>query len=186
MKTVAEQLGQTPHLSPLLRKLRGVGLVVPDDLRGLAVTRGCSHYQQPRDFEKTPDPRTEQVSNLELAIAMVTAAQSFDPTLVRCAAQLLSGGDIKVEAIARLAVQERAVPVLRHISKAGAEMDSEDGEKWRRLLALLPATADIPEGRLPHRTRFVSLAGVSRVNGRLQQTLRSVWLRPETYAHAQR
>jgi hypothetical protein len=186
MQTVAEQLGQTPHLSPLLRKLRGVGLVVPDDLRRLAVARGCSHYQQPGDLEKTPDPRTEQVSNVELAIAMVTAAQSFDPILVRCAAQLLSGSDIKEEAVVRLAVQERAVPVIRHIAKAGAEMDTEDGAKWRRLLALLPAVPEIPEGRLPHRTRFASLSGVIRVNGHLQRTTRSVWLRPEAHAQVQR
>ena len=112
MKTVAEQLGQTPHLSPLLRKLRAVGLVGPDDLRRLAVARGCTHYRQPDDIGKSFDPRTEQVSDVELAIAMVSGAQSFDPVLVRCAAQLLSGIDVSVELIARLAAQERAVPVI--------------------------------------------------------------------------
>jgi hypothetical protein len=182
MKTVAEQLGQTPHLSPLLRKLRAVGLVAPDDLRRLAVARGCNHYQQPNDAGKLLDVRTERVSNVELAIAMVNAAQSFDPVLVRCAAQLLSGSDVSVEAIARLAIQERALPVIRHIAKAGVEMDSEAEEKWQRLLALLPVTAEVLEGRLPHRTRFVSQSGVSRVDGRLTRIPRSIWLRPEPHA----
>jgi hypothetical protein len=99
---------------------------------------------------------------------------------------LLSGSDITEEAVARLAVQERAVPVIRHIAEAGAEMDSEGGTKWRRLLGLLPATADIPEGRLPHRTRFASQSGISRINGQLQRSGRSVWLRPEPQATAHR
>ena len=179
MRTVAEQLGQTPHLSPLLRKLRAVGLVAPDDLRRLAVARGCGHYQRPDDQDRPLDPRTAQVPNLELAIAMVTAAQSFDPVLVRCAAQLLSGDDISVEAIVRLAVQERAVQVILYIAKAGLEMDLIGQDKWRHLLDELPAAPEVSEGRLPHRTRFVSQSGVSRVNGLLQRTSRSVWLRPE-------
>jgi hypothetical protein len=182
MKTVAEQLGQTPHLSPLLRKLRAVGLVAPDDLRRLAVARGCSHYRQTDDQSRSFDPRVEQISNLELAIAMVTAAQSFDPVLVRCASQLLSGNNISVEAIVRLAKQERAVRVIRHIAKAGAELDTEDEDKWRRLLTLLPDTPEIPEGRLPHWTRFVSQTGITRVGKRLDRTPRSIWLRPTPLA----
>jgi hypothetical protein len=91
---------------------------------------------------------------------------------------LFSGNDIPVDSLARLAVLERAVPVIRHIANAGVETDLEDRTKWRRLLDLLPATPEIPEGRLPHRTRFVSQSGVSRVNGRLKRTTCSVWLRP--------
>ncbi len=93
MPTVAKQLGQAPHLSPLLRRLRKMGLAEPEDLRRLAVARGCTHYRRPDDINPLVDPGSAQVSNLELAIAMVTAAQSFDPVLVRCAAQLLSGED---------------------------------------------------------------------------------------------
>lgn len=186
MKTVAEQLGQTPHLSPLLRKLRTVGLVTPDDLLHLAVARGCSHYQQPDDQGRLLGSRTSRISNLELALAMVTAAQSFDPMLVRCAAQLLSGVDISVEAIARLAMQERAVQVVRHIAKAGLEMDLMGQDKWRRLLGILPAAPEVPEGRLPHWTRFISQTGITRHNGLLERTPRTIWLRPEPRAQVQR
>ena len=86
MPTIAEQIGQTPHLSPLLRRLRSAGLAEPDDLRRLAVARGCWHYRRPDDDVRPPsDPGPEIVSNLELAMGMLTAAQSFDPVLVRCA-----------------------------------------------------------------------------------------------------
>lgn len=177
MKTVAEQLGQTPHLSPLLRRLRRLGLKDPYDLLRLAVARGCTHYRCSDDSDPPIDPGYAQVSNLDLAIAMVTAAQSFDPVLVRCAAQLLSGNNIPVEAIVRLAIQERAVRVIRYIAKAGKELDPEDGDKWRRLLVLLPAAPEIPEGRLPHRTRFVSQSGITRIGNHLDRTPRSIWLR---------
>lgn len=178
MKTLAEQIGQTPHLSPLLRKLRKVGLIFPDDLRRLAVARGCDHYRQSDDLSKSFDSGSEQISNLELAIAMVTAAQDFDPVLVRCAAQLLSGEDISAESIARLAVLERAVLVVRHIARAGLEMDAQGHDKWRRLLEILPSAPEVAEGRLPHRTRFVSQSGLLRVNGRIERGERSIWLRP--------
>ena len=185
MKTVAEQVGQTPHLSPLLRRLRSLGLTEPEDLRRLAVVRGCKHYRRPGDDLRPPlDPGPERVSDLELAMGMLTAAQGFDPVLVRCAAQLLGGDEMAVDAIVRLAVQERAVPVVRHIARAGAEMDSEGRGKWRRLLAVLPAMPEIPEGRLPHRTRFVSQSGLAKHNGRLERTGHWVWLRPRPDTHS--
>lgn len=186
MKTVAEQIGQTPHLSPLLRRLRKVGLTEPDDLRRLAVARGCEHYRHPDDdFVNQPSQSAwEKISDLELAMGMLTAAQRFDAVLVRCAAQLLSGEGIDVSGVARLAVQERVVPVVRHIARAGAEADVVGREKWLRLLAMLPASLEVSEGRLPHRTRFVSVGGLSRRNGHLDRTVYCVWLRPQSHPGA--
>ncbi len=186
MITVAEQIGQTPHLSPLLRRLRSVGLTQPDDLRRLAVARGCWHYRRPDDDLKKEcsSPVWENVSDVELAMGMLTAAQRFDPVLVRCAAQLLSGDRISIETIVRLAVQERAVPVVRHIASAGAALDSETREKWQRLLAMLPAGPEVIEGRLPHRTRFVSEGGLFRRNGHLDRTGHRAWLRPRQYTQS--
>jgi len=184
MKTVAEQIGQTPHLSPLLRRLRRSGLTEPHDLRRLAVDRGCWHYRQPDDDFEKQAPRShelETISDLELAMGMLTAAQRFDPIFVRCAAQLLSGPGIAVDAVARLAVQERVVPVVRHIARAGAAEDVVGREKWQRLLAMLPAAPEVSEGRLPHRTRFVSDSGLTRRDGRLDRTGHRVWLRPQSH-----
>ena len=179
MPTVAEQIGQTPHLSPLLRRLRHCGLAEPEDLRRLAVARGCWHYRRPNDDLHPPtDPGRKSVSNLELAMGMLTAAQRFDPVLVRCAAQLLSGDGIPVAAIVRLARQERAVPVVCHIAQAAVSMDLENRGKWEQLLASLPAVPAVAEGRLPHRTRFVLESGLSWRNGRLEARGNRVWLRP--------
>jgi hypothetical protein len=179
--TVAEQVGQTPHLSPLLHRLHGVGLTQLEDLRRLAVARGCLHYGRPEDaaVDEPRDSRWTSVSDLELAMGMLTAAQRFDPLLVRCAAQLLSSDGIAVDPIVRLAVQERAVPLVRHIARAGVAMDFEGRARWQRLLARLPVGPEVPEGRLPHETRFVSYSGVSRKNGRLDRTGHRNWLRPQ-------
>jgi hypothetical protein len=111
-------------------------------------------------------------------MGMLTAAQRFDPVLVRCAAQLLSGDGIPVDAIVRLAEQERAVPVVRHIAQAAVSMDLEHRGKWQQLLATLPAAPAVAEGRLPHRTRFVLESGLSWRNGRLEARGSRVWLRP--------
>lgn len=180
MKTVAEQLGQTPHLSPLLRRLRRQGLSDPDQLRRLAVVRGCAHYRNIDDSSYPPDPGQEVVSDAELAVAMVSGAQEFDPLLIRCAAQLLSGDAVPVELLARLAIQERAVAVVRHIAQAATELDAENAARWQRLLALLPSARTAPaEGRLPHRSRFAVQTGVRRSEGLLERGIFSVWLRPQ-------
>ena len=183
MKTVAEQIGGTPHLSPLLRRLRGIGLTEPDDLRRVAVARGCWHYRQPDDDLGTERSNHcwESVSDLELAMGMLTAAQRFDPVLIRCAAQLLSGGQVSLQEIVRLAVHERAVSVVRHIAQSGMEMDVENRERWEQLLGLLPRGPEVSEGRLPHRSRFASVTGIARRNGRLDRGRNSVWLRPGSY-----
>ena len=169
MKTVAEQLGQTPHLSPLLRRLRMLGLANAQDLRRLAVARGCDHYRSADDVAYPADPGLALISNVELAVAMVSGAQDFGPVLVRCAAQLLSGDTIPMEALARLAIQERAVPVIRHIARAALEMDVERTPRWQKLLSPLPNTGQqLPDGRLPHPSRFAIQTGIRRVNGRLE------------------
>ena len=170
MKTIAEQLGQTPHPSPLLRRLRKQGLSNPEQLRRLAVVRGCAHYRNVDDRSDPTDPGQEVVSDGELAVAMVSGVQEFDPLLIRCAAQLLSGDSVPVELLARLAIQERAVPVVRHIAQAATELDAGHAARWQRLLALLPSDRTAPpEGRLPHRSRFALQTGVRRIEGRLER-----------------
>lgn len=154
------------------------GLAEPQALRQLAVARGCTHYQNVDDTSGPLNPGAERLSNLELAIAMVSGAQEFEPTLIRCAAQLLSGEDIDVEKLARMAVQERAAPVIRHIARAAAEMDTGRETRWRKLLSLLPKVPKASEGCLSHRSRFVTQTGLLRINGRLQRTAVSRWLSP--------
>ncbi len=160
-----------------------LGLTNPQQLRRLAVARGCSHYRNADDFYP-PDPGSTVLSDVELAVAMISGAQEFDPILVRCAAQLLSGDNVKQEKLARLAIQERAVPVVRHIAQAALELDVGQTARWQRLLSLLPPVRSLPTaGRLPHRSRFAVQTGIRRVNGRLEREISSVWLRPTLRTH---
>jgi hypothetical protein len=180
VKTVAEQIGQTPHLSPLLRRLRRLGFTQPDDLRRLAVFRGCQHYRRPGDDNDPPrDPGTHVVSNEELVIALVSGAQQFDPIFIRCAAQLASGEATSMVRLAQLAREERATPVLRHIARAGLKTASPGQQGWNDLLARLPVTAEIQDGRLPHPSRFVSETGLIRRGKVLDRSGDRVWLRPD-------
>jgi hypothetical protein len=145
------------------------------------VVRGCAHYRDIEDSSCPTDSGQEVVSDAELAVAMVSGAQEFDPLLIRCAAQLLSGAAVPVELLARLAIQERAVPAVRHIAQAAMELDAEHAARWQRLLALLPSERTAPpEGRLPHRSRFALQTGVRRIEGRLARGIFSVWLRPHS------
>jgi hypothetical protein len=50
--TLAEKLGSPPHLSPLLRKARNLGLDA-DGLERLAIARGCDYYSV---VESLPTP----------------------------------------------------------------------------------------------------------------------------------
>lgn len=185
MKSIAEQIGETPHLSPLLRRLRQLGFANPDDLRRLAVKRGRQHYRRPDDdLAAVVDPGLGILSNVELAVALVSGAQQFDPVIIRCAAQILSGDGIALDRLVHLARQERAVPALRHIARAGVEADEIGRDTWQQVLDKLPTAQEIPDGRLPHRTRFVSETGLAMRDRKLDRSGHKIWLRPGKHAHA--
>lgn len=177
MRTTAETLGQTAHLSPLLRKTRKLGLAAPRALLGLAARRGCRHYA-PAELApaEVVDPGRERLSDLELAVALMSGAQRYDPQLVRCAAQLLGAPGIEPAALARAAVMERCGPILRHIAESALRFDPDRREFWTRALAALPASSPIRPGLLPHPTRFIVQSGIA--NPRRPGARRAVWLRP--------
>lgn len=177
MSTIAENLGGTAHLSPVLRKARRCGLHTPGDLLRLAVRRGCRHYA-PADYDEAAviEPGQERLSDLEVAMALMTAAQNYDPQLLRCAAQLLGSPAIRAGALVRMAVMERCVPIVRHIAESAARYDDVRREFWTEVLADLPAGRPVRAGVLPHPTRFVSQTGYT--NPRRKTDRRTVWLRP--------
>ena len=177
MSTIAENLGGTAHLSPLLRKVRRCGLHGPDDLLRLAVRRGCRHYT-PADYDEAAviEPGLAQLSDLEVAMALMTAAQTYDPQWLRCAAQLLGSPAIRAGAVVRMAVMERCVPIVRHIAEAAVRYDDVGRDFWTDVLVALPAGRPVRPGVLPHPTRFVAQTGVT--NPRRQADRRTVWLRP--------
>jgi hypothetical protein len=176
MSTIAEQMGRSPHLSPLLRKMRFLGLANPDDLRKIAVKRGCSHYRQPGDdFDALPDPGRRRLPDIELAFAMLSASQAFDTRRIRAAVQLLSDVKTPPNKIVRLAKMERCEPLIRQVAEAGARFDDERADFWREILDGV-ATAPIPPaGRMPHPSRYYAETGISSAKGRTRG--KRMWLR---------
>lgn len=177
-KSVSERLGGTPHLSPLLRKTRRLGLATPHSLLTLAVKRGCTHYTPP-DFIASDvfDPGESQLSDTELAIALISGAQEFDPQRIRCAAQLLGSPGVHPEIAARLAAMERCGQIIAHIARAALRFDTpERAAFWQSLLSRIKSPASVASGVLPHPSRFMVQAGFTGL--RLAGPAASLWLKP--------
>src|SRR5437762_909324 len=150
-ETLARKLGTTAHLSPLLRKALRLGLG-PRELETLAVQRGCQHYSDGSEPER-PLVSEEQLSNEELAIALLSTALRYDPHSIRCGAAMLSAEGNGPRRLAHLAVMERAVAVVRYVAEAGRKFEPQN-EFWQRLLDALPPGAAPRPGVMPHPTRF--------------------------------
>jgi hypothetical protein len=157
--TLAEKLGTTTHLSPLLHKARRLGLGAAE-LERLAVQRGCDYYH-----EGAPLPPAEvsarQFPNEELAIALLNPALRYDPQTVRLGAAMLGAAGNDPATIAWLAEMERCVAVVWYIAAAGRQFEPANAF-WSRLLALLPPAPPPKPGVLPHPTRFVAMTGMTR------------------------
>jgi len=173
--TLAHLLGSTPHVSPLLRKAWRLGYTEADHLLKLAVARGCRHYFSP-DFERmdVQDCGKESFSNEELAVALVSGSLEGDARHIRVAAQMLGAPGVSVAKVARLARMERCVSMIRYIAEAGVREDPDDPSFWGALLEKLPASPPIPEGRMPHPSRFMSQPGWSPPS---RPVRRASWLR---------
>lgn len=176
MLTVANTYGSTAHLSPLLRKTRRLGLLTADSLLRLAVARGCTHYA-PADYcaGTVNDPGSDLLTDTELGIALISGAQNYDPQLMRCAAQLLSGPQVNANALVRLAKMERCGPVLRYVAEQARQWDEGREQFWTSVEAMLPrGTAAQPSELWPHPSRFMLQPGYRRGGG----VGKPVWLRP--------
>jgi len=177
-RTFAESLGSTPHLSPLLHKARRLGLANAAALLRLAVRRGCTHYTPPDYIENDVcEPGRTAFSDLDLAIALCSAAQDYDPMLVRCAAQLLGAEAVSAVALARQARMERCESIIRHVATAGAQIDTTREAFWREVLRCLPSGPAPRAGTLPHPSRFTVQTGISAPQK--GGAPRQVWLRPQ-------
>lgn len=166
MKTLAEALGETSHLSPLAKKLRRLGISTPEQWKQLAVLRGCAYYQQ--EHVTVVDPGKNLVSNLELAVALLLGDTPYDLTAIRMAGQLLSE-ESDVDAIIRLAQKERVSRRIRYIADKGSEVEPEN-PLWSGLCENLQEHS-YPPGRLPHVDRFtVDVGGGREALGKPRQT----------------
>ena len=171
--TLAARLGTTTHVSTLLRKARKLGLATPEALSNLAVQRGCRHYWH----EGVPEGELatrEQFSDEELALALLNVALPFDPQAIRCGAAMVSAEGNEPRRLAWLAKLERSEQVLRYVAECGKKFEPEN-PFWTELLVLLPVTPPVPEGALPHPTRFIEMTGFIPGVGR---KLVTQWERP--------
>lgn len=174
MPLLATRLGETRHVSSLMRKARSLGLAGPSELLTLAVQRGCDHYSGSAGDQPVNDPGIERLSTEELAVLLMLGEHPFDATALRCAAQLMSGPQVDPRRLAALARRERCGRVLAHIARAGCEHYEAGRDFWVQLLSLIPSHRPVDEGILPHWTRFVALTGARRY----AREIKSVWLRP--------
>ena len=157
--TLAEKLGTTTHLSPLLMKARRLGLGAME-LEQLAIQRGCSHYSgngEPLSHEVSE----ASFSNEELAVSLLNPALGYDPHTIRCGAAMLSAPGNQPLRLARLLQMERAEQPARHIAEAGRRYEPAN-PFWTDLLGALPATRVPPSGVLPHPTRYITMTGFTR------------------------
>jgi hypothetical protein len=171
--TFGEKLGLRVDRSKLLEKAAGLGLMSAEDLESLAVARGCWHY---RHGETAPSSFVSQdlLSDEEVAIALLSPCQPYSPHTIRVGGAMLGSDENDPENVARLAIEEQAVEPVRYIAKCGAGFEPEN-LYWRKLLGLLPEGSSLPDGVMPHPTRFVSMWGFTREGpGKV-----TVWIRPQ-------
>lgn len=172
--TLASKLGTSAHISPLLKRAARLGLRSVADFHTLTVQRGCRHYWQGN--EPAGELVSEQdISNEELAIAMLTVAQPYDSHLIRCGAAMLGARGNSPARLAFLAKKERCEQVVRYIAEAGERFEPEN-PFWTELLSILPVTPPVRDGVLPHPTRFVAMTGYQRGVGK---QIRTEWQRPQ-------
>ena len=157
--TLAEMLGSKPHLSPLLIKTRRLGLT-PENLSILAAQRGCVHYSNGSEPSEPLAPE-DQFSNEELAIALLSAALTYDPHSIRCGAAMLNAEGNDPRRLARRAAMERCVALVRYIAEAGKKYESAN-LFWPQLLDALPPSLPPKSGVFPHPTRFIAMTGFTR------------------------
>lgn len=169
--TLAEKLGTTAHLSPLLQKARRLGLDAIG-MERLAIQRGCDYYQEGPVLPQL-EITSEQFSNEELAIALLNPALRYHPQTLRLGAAMLGAEENDPELLAYLAKVERAEAVVRYVAEAGKRFEPQN-EFWPRLLALLPPSPTPNSAIVPHPTRFVAMTGITR---RGMETV-TQWIRP--------
>jgi hypothetical protein len=163
---LARRLGDTVHVSPLLRKVCRLSgcpeARVGEWLLKGAVRRGASHYE--REFPGDLPPDNLELSLEELAVALCLGGHPYNSVNIRAAAQLLSSPGVDARRLARLAVMERVEPVLLHIATIAARFAPE-AQPWEHLLRNLPRRRSCSPEALPHWSRFVSQTGVTAFGG---------------------
>lgn len=180
--TLANRLGTTQHLSPLLMKAKRLGLENFEDLERLAVHRGLRYYDLFGDsttlstgHNQPPAlPSHDSFTNEELAVALLSPAAPYSMQRLRMSAAMMAADGNDPTTIARLAKWDRSEAIVRYIASCG-QMAEPDNPLWSQLLAELPESTPHPHDALPHFTRFVAMTGITRAGKRPLMK----WIKPE-------
>jgi hypothetical protein len=168
-----------PHFSPLLRKLAKHGLKTPEEMVACAVGRGCRHYANMTNWKDIQSRPTQDISNEELAIGLLSPCHHYEPLFVRVGSQLLSAPQSNPKTLARLAVMERCLTTLKYIASCGKETEP-DNPFWDAILDNFPKTnhpqPEFPKSRI-HISRFRTETGIT--NPFKPDLPKAVWLRPQ-------
>ena len=160
--TLANKLGDVPHVSGLLRRiaqLSGAGERVAEWLLKVAIERGADHYR--RDFDPALPADLPAISDEEIGVALCLGQNPSNLDALRVAAQFLSSPRINAARLCRLAVQERCEPVLLHVAEVAGKYAPEQ-EPWAYLRQHLLPRRVARTGALPHWTRLVRHSGMTR------------------------
>jgi hypothetical protein len=172
MNTLAQQLGESTPVSWLAKKFQRLGVNGLETAIALAALRGCRHYQPQRPLE-CHDPGRDLLSDEELTIFLISGSNPYEPTAIRCAAQLARSPHVDPRKLAHLARQTKSERVLSAICHAGVTHDRTGTAFWKAVLSFLPSMPIRPEPMLPHWSRYVSMPGFQRHGQALPQ-----WLTP--------
>jgi hypothetical protein len=170
--TLAEKLGTTCHVSPLLLKLKSHGLATPKEIAAAAIDRGCRHYAP---FAEGLHKDAPGVTDEELAIALLSPCHPYEPQLIRIGSQLLSGESTDPAKLAHLAILERCGPIIKYIAQCGQETEP-DHPFWPAILTRLQDYEPAPASIMSHISRFRIETGVT--NPRRPSDPKIIWLRP--------
>ncbi len=161
--TLARKLGDTTHVSALLRKVCHLSGLPPGEvgqwLLKCAIERGARHYVC--DFPATLPRDRPELSDEEVAVGLCLGHHLYNAFYLRAAAQLLSSPRVDAQLLARLAEMERVEPVLLHIAAACQRVDNEL-QPWATLRRVLHPRRTVRTDALPHWTRFAILPGLTR------------------------
>jgi len=170
--TLAQKLGMTCHVSPLLLKLKRHGLATSKEIAAVAIGRGCRHYTP---FAEGLHKDAPGISDEELAIALLSPCHPYEPQLLRIGSQMLSGETIDPGKLTRLAVMERCEAMLRYIAECGQKTEPEM-PFWKTILDKLQSYRSAPASVMSHISRFRIEVGVT--NPRRPNDPKIIWLRP--------
>jgi len=154
-------------------KARRLGLPTGEHLEALAVARGCRYYGG-GNLPVTPAVPRTQLSDEELAMALLSIAQPYSPQGLRVGAAMASASQIDPQNLVWLARLERSEASLRYVAECGVRYKPQN-QFWQKVLRTLPVTKPLPSGVLPHPTRFIAMTGITR---RGVETVVE-WIRPE-------